>query len=687
VHAAAARVLGGDGVGLDESFFAAGGDSIDALQLVAALRRERLVLTPADLFAARTPREMARRVRPDGVASPGTSVASGSGRAGAGGAAAVLVPLTAAQAVAFDEHVRAAVPGATRVDDVLPLTPTQLGMVAEAARDTADAYRTTTRFTVTGPGEDGGALIAGAVQTLVRRHANLRGAVLQLDLPAPVFFVPDAARVPVTEHDGRGLDPSGLAVLLDDVDLAERSRLGDLSLAPLVSAAIVRTGEDEHVLVLAMHHLLTDGWSVPLLAAELRAVLAGEAGGAGGDAGGESLAESGEPSFRDYLVWLRDAEAGREGFEGLWRAELDGVDEPSLLGVHGGLGALGVPEVQDPPRVTDSPAEGDGLARRGRPTDPPRATDSPAEGDARIVTPVAIDAQGLRAAARRAEVTPATFVQTAWGLVVAALTGRPEAVVGSTVAGRPTDLEGADRIIGMFVSSSPVRVPAGAHLTADSLLQDVQARQARLLDAHHVGLPSIARIAGHPLFDTLVVVESYPRGDRAVAVGEDPVAVGEQGGRPQGVGSSPSAGESVAVVPTGGHDATHYPATVTVLPAPDGDGLTLEIEQRPGALAPAVAAVLPDALASALEHLVRGGSLPTSHALVGTVRVPRPTPTGATVDASPRATTHHGARADDRTPDEGDASAWGRDAVGPGEHPADGRTERVRAEVSRVLGA
>ncbi len=209
VHAAAARVLGGEGVGLDESFFAAGGDSIDALQLVAALRRDGLVLSPADLFAARTPREMARRVRPDALAPAGASAASGagSGSAGAGGAPEVLVPLTAEQAAAFDAHVRESVPGATRVVDVLPLTPTQLGMVAEAARDTVDAYRTTTRFTVTGPGEDGGALVAGAVQALVRRHANLRGAVLQLDLPAPVFFVPDVVDVPVAEHDARGLDP------------------------------------------------------------------------------------------------------------------------------------------------------------------------------------------------------------------------------------------------------------------------------------------------------------------------------------------------------------------------------------------------------------------------------------------------------------------------------------------------
>ncbi|MBD7950906.1 condensation domain-containing protein [Oerskovia rustica] len=643
VRAAAARVLGGENVGLDESFFAAGGDSIDALQLIAALRREGLVLSPADLFAARTPREMARRVRPDGAASG--SVTSG---AGAGGASEVLVALTAAQAVAFDEHVRAVVAGASRVVDVLPLTPTQLGMVAEAARDAADAYRTTTRFTVTGLGDDGTARVVGAVQALVGRHANLRGGVLQLDLPAPVFFVPDAARVLVAEHDGRGLDPVALAALLDEVDLTERSRLGDLSLAPLVSGAVVRTGEDEHVLVLAMHHLLTDGWSVPLLAQDLRRTLTSDAGWGAGPGG---------PTFRDYLTWLRDAESTRAEVEALWRAELAGLEEPSLLGVH----------------------------HAGAPT----VTDSPADGDARVVTTLPTGAEGLRVAARRAEVTPATVVQTAWGLVVAALTGQPEAVVGSTVAGRPTDLDGADRIIGMFVSSSPVRVPAGAHLAADALLQDVQARQARLLDAHHVGLPSIARIAGHSLFDTLVVVESYPRGTAAVAVGGAAVTLDPSAGHPRQAGTSPSGGRHVTlggqarhprpvdVVPTGGHDATHYPVTVTVLPSADG-GLTIEIEERPGTLDPAVSAVLPAALTAAVEHLARGGALPTAHALVGEVRVPRPAP----AEPAPRTESRPAPRADAQ----GDANVPTSGAVGPHDHHADERTEHVRAEIARVLG-
>ncbi|TGJ94766.1 hypothetical protein DLJ96_18015, partial [Actinotalea fermentans ATCC 43279 = JCM 9966 = DSM 3133] len=502
--------------------------------------------------------------------------------------------------------------GATRVVDVLTLTPTQLGMVAEAARDAVDAYRTTTRFTVTGLGDDGSARVAGAVQALVARHANLRSGVLQLDLPAPVFFVPDAVQVPVAEHDGRGLDPVALAALLDEVDLTERSRLGDLSFAPLVAGAVVRTGEDEHVLVLAMHHLLTDGWSVPLLAQDLRRTLTsdaavgagadGVAGAATGDEASVEVARASDPSFRDYLTWLRDAESTRAEVEALWRAELAGVVEPSLLG------ALPAPA----PTVTDSPAEGDGPARRGRRTETPTVTCRPAEGDARVVTTLPPGTEGLREAARRAEVTPATVVQTAWGLVVAALTGQPEAVVGSTVAGRPTDLEGADRIIGMFVSSSPVRVPAGAHVTADSLLQDVQARQARLLAAHHVGLPSIARIVGHSLFDTLVVVESYPRETAAVTVGGDTVTLGTSVGHPRRAGMSPSAGGGVTlggwgrhprpvdVVPTGGHDATHYPVTVTVLPCADG-GLTIELEERPGVLDPAVSAVLPAALTAAVE--------------------------------------------------------------------------------------
>lgn len=633
VHAAAARVLGGDGVGLDESFFAAGGDSIDALQLVAALRRERLVLSPADLFAARTPREMARRVRPDDAASAGGSVASGAG-AGAGGAADVLVALTRVQSAAFDEHVRAGVPGATRVVDVLPLTPTQLGMVAEGARDAADAYRTTTRFTVTGLGDDGTARVADAVQALVRRHPNLRGGVLQLDLPAPVFFVPDVVVVPVSAHDARGLDRAALAALLDQVDLTERSRLGDLSSAPLVSGTVVRTGKDEHVLVLAMHHLLTDGWSVPLLAADLRKALTSDAASDGTAAARAGRAETSGPTFRDYLTWLRDAESTRAEVEALWRAELDGFEEPSLLG------------------VLPAPA--------------PTATVSPADGDARVVTTLPTGGEGLREAARRAEVTPATVVQTAWGLVVAALTGRSEAVVGSTVAGRPTALDGADRIIGMLVSSSPVRVPAGTHLTADALLQDVQARQARLLDAHHVGLPSIARIASHALFDSLVVVESYPRGTAAVTVGG-------QGRHPRPVD------RPVDVVPTGGHDATHYPVTVTVLPSADG-GLAIEIEERPGTLDPAVSAVLPAALTAAVEHLARGGTLPSAHALVGEVRVPRPAP------AEARAGSRPAPRAEPRTHAQWDASARVSTAVGPGDPLADERTERVRAEIARVLG-
>ncbi|MHA7133522.1 condensation domain-containing protein [Oerskovia turbata] len=614
VHAAAARVLGGDGVGLDESFFAAGGDSIDALQLIAALRRDGLILSPADLFTARTPREMARRARPDGAApvaggaTAGQATREGTAAAGAakaveGDSADVLVPLTAAQAAALDEHARAAVPGATRVEDVLPLTPTQLGMIAEGARDTADAYRTTTRFTVSGLGDDGAARVADAVQGLLARHANLRGGILQLDLPAPVLFVPDVAVAPVDALDARGLDPAALAALLDEVDLAQRSRLGDLSHAPLVSGTVVRTGRDEHVLVLAMHHVLTDGWSVPLLAEDLHASLARDAD--------EDRAGTRSPSFRDYLQWLRDVEPARAEVEALWRAELDGIEEPSLLGV-----------------------------RRAR---APEAAEPSAEGDARLVTALALDPDTLRRAALRAEVTPATVVQTAWGLVVAALTDSAEALVGSTVAGRPTDLDGADRVIGMFVTTSPVRVPVAAHTTARDLLRDVQARQARLLDAHHVGLPSIARVAGHSLFDTLVVVESYPRGD-------------QRGGAARG------RARGVEVTPTGGHDATHYPVTVTVLPTATG-GLTIEIEERPGALDPAVSAVLPRALAAALESLAADGPLPAVDVLVADARVPRPA----------------------RPAQEARGAGAASGVVGP-YVGSDERAERVRAEMSRVLG-
>ncbi|WP_443047118.1 condensation domain-containing protein, partial [Streptomyces sp. HB2AG] len=78
--------------------------------------------------------------------------------------------------------------------------------------------------------------------------------------------------LPWSEWDLSGLDAAARGAELSRVMGEERSRRFDLAVAPLLRCALVRLGEDRHRLVVTNHHILLDGWSMPLLARELFAL-------------------------------------------------------------------------------------------------------------------------------------------------------------------------------------------------------------------------------------------------------------------------------------------------------------------------------------------------------------------------------------------------------------------------------
>ncbi|WP_323392621.1 condensation domain-containing protein, partial [Streptomyces jumonjinensis] len=83
---------------------------------------------------------------------------------------------------------------------------------------------------------------------------------------------------------------------------------------------LVRLGEDRHRLIVTFHHILMDGWSMPIVLNELSAVYA---------AGGDVSVLRRAASYGEYVAWLnrQDKEAARAA----WRAELTGTDEPTLV--------------------------------------------------------------------------------------------------------------------------------------------------------------------------------------------------------------------------------------------------------------------------------------------------------------------------------------------------------------------
>ena len=117
----------------------------------------------------------------------------------------------------------------------------------------------------------------------------------------------------------------------------------------------------------------------------------------------------------------------------------------------------------------------------------------------------------LTALAARLGVTANTIVQSAWAVLLGALTGTDDVVFGATVSGRPPALTGVESMVGLFINTLPVRVRLDAAESVEELVARVQIEQARMLDHHYLGLTDVQKAADvGTLFDTLVVFESYP---------------------------------------------------------------------------------------------------------------------------------------------------------------------------------
>ncbi|MDG4667571.1 amino acid adenylation domain-containing protein [Mycobacterium sp. 236(2023)] len=354
------------------------------------------------------------------------------------------------------------------------------------------------------------ALLRECAATLLVRHANLRASFVHGNLSRAVQVVPTRVELPwrhvtVTDDDE-----------LDTVESAERTRPFDLACGPVIRFLLIEAPARWRFVVTA-HHILIDGWSLPLFMGELLTLYR-----AGGDAA--ALPEPPRP-YRDYIGWLAgvDQDASRQ----MWRSHLAGIDGPTLL----------------TPALTAT-------APTGRPQ----------------LTEVRLDTDATRAlveAARARGVTVNTLIQMAWASVVSVITDRRDVTFGVTVSGRPSELAGVERMVGLFINTVPLRVRLDPAITVREQCVAVQREAAVLRDHGYLGHSELRALAGvGELFDTLLVYENFPPGG----------LVGQTEFEANGATFTPSALESLS----------HFPVTIAAHLA--GDELTVFVEVIDGAL-------------------------------------------------------------------------------------------------------
>ncbi len=311
-----------------------------------------------------------------------------------------------------------------------------------------------------------------ALQALVDRHAVLR-TVYEFDGTAPVQRIRGDVAVDFAIHEVPGVEDAALRRAVQ----VEYARPFDLERGPVFRAALFRRGPEDHVLLLTVHHIAADGWSLLLLIDELRRLHA-EATGGPAAALGRPIA-----SYADYAAWQAQTLEGAEG-ERLWAYWRGKLAAPRA--------ALVLPS--DRPRPALSSFRGASLA-------------------------LSIDAEAsaaLRDLARAQSATPFVVLLATFHAFLHALTGNDDVIVGTPTFSR-SKAEFMD-VVGDFVNSVPLRSRLASTMRFRDLVAQLRETVLGALDAQDYPLPLLVQRLQperernrSPLFDTFFALQRFDR--------------------------------------------------------------------------------------------------------------------------------------------------------------------------------
>ncbi|WP_122857293.1 non-ribosomal peptide synthetase, partial [Pseudomonas viridiflava] len=302
-----------------------------------------------------------------------------------------------------------------------------------------------------------------ALARIVERHETLRSRFVASGDSAQVLFVPTPADARLLVEDIRHAPLS-----LDACLRAEAVAPFDLAHGPLIRAHLLQVADERHVLLLTVHHIVADGWSMGVLTQELLALYPA------------FCQEQPDPlpplaiQYADYAVWQRRWLTGErlQHQAAYWRQVLEGA--PTLLTLP-----------TDRPRPAQQDFAGASLALQ-------------------LDTRLAAD---LRKLAQHQGVTLYMALMAAWATTLTRLSGQAEVVIGSPVAGRGrTELED---LVGLFVNTLAVRIDTSNSPSGEALLAQVKARVLEAQDHQDLPFEQVVEVvrptrslAHAPLFQT-----------------------------------------------------------------------------------------------------------------------------------------------------------------------------------------
>jgi non-ribosomal peptide synthase protein (TIGR01720 family) len=311
-----------------------------------------------------------------------------------------------------------------------------------------------------------------SLQQLIERHSILRTAFVMCELNGVLQVVNKKVQPELKYVDVRHLNKNARALEIEKLVEAEALTGFEFETAPLLRVTLVHTDGNNHYMIMTFHHIILDGWSVPVLFYELSNIY-------------ESLLNKRSSTlqaatpYSAYMKWI--SRLSKQDLAAFWRGELKGLRSATTLS------ALPAAAPQGNMR----------------------------EGYEQAFFTVSEDLSGaLKGQASKTEVTVNAFLVAAWALLLNKYTGQEDVVFGITVSGRSGGPAGIESMVGLFINTIPFRVNCGHEQERGEWIKEIQ-RTRMEIEAHSfLGMNEIARQSSldsqQPLFDTLLVHQNYP---------------------------------------------------------------------------------------------------------------------------------------------------------------------------------
>jgi amino acid adenylation domain-containing protein/non-ribosomal peptide synthase protein (TIGR01720 family) len=363
------------------------------------------------------------------------------------------------------------------VEDIYPLSPMQQGMLFESLyAPESGVYIEQLSCTLTG--DLNVSAFEQAWQQVVVHHSIFRTAFLWESLHQPLQVVFREVNINVATYDWRDLSAVEQQQQLETFLDSEHQQGFSFSQAPLMRLYLIQKSENSYQFVWSFHHILLDGWSLPLVLKDLwdfyEVILT--------DKSFDRQPLYGQfmnCPYRHYIAWLQQQNVAQS--QAFWQQKLANFSAPT-------------------PLMVDKPLSHreNGLA---------------SYGEQHIELSLSATAYA-NSFVRKHQLTLSNLVQATWALLLSRYSQESDVVFGATVSGRPPVINGVESMVGLFINTLPMRVRFTENTQLLGLLKDLQ---AQLVESEQFAYSSLVEIQGFSdvprgtsLFDSIVVFENYP---------------------------------------------------------------------------------------------------------------------------------------------------------------------------------